>query len=104
MLCKGFTIPNFNPKKDNWLTLCVKIVLKMMQCWWKQTELFNPFPNDKCYRLNQTDRVCRQQFLIRWKWHKLLQARTHSGKRINSSLRVIPPFPQCFPKTYTADT
>ena len=35
-----------------------------MQCWQKETESFNPFPNDKCYRLDQTDRVCKQQFHV----------------------------------------
>ena len=86
--------------------LCVcTLFKKMMQCWRKQTESFNPFSNVKCYRLDQTDRVCTRQFSIRWKWHKLLlQARTHCVKRINSSLGAIPPFPQCFPKTYAADT
>ena len=65
---------------------------------------FNPCPSEN-FRLFQAERVCRRQFSIRWKWHKLLlQARKHYGKRRNSSLRAIPLFPQCFPKTYTADT
>ena len=53
-----------NSEQQNRLTLCVHIVLKMMQCWRKKTKSFNPFPNDKCCRLDQTDRVCRRQFHV----------------------------------------
>ena len=70
----------------------------------KELNRFNPCSSEN-FRLFQAERFCRRQFSIRWKWHKLLlQARKHCGKRRNSSLRAIPSFPQCFPKTYIADT
>ena len=57
------------------------------------------------FRLFQTERVCRRQFQIWYKWQKLLQVgRKHCGKWINCSLRAISPFPTCFQKTCTADT
>ena len=42
IFCKNnlFFVPNFGQR-----TLCVHIVLKMMQCWRKQTESCNSFPN-----------------------------------------------------------
>ena len=51
------------------------------------------------FRLYQTERVCRRQFQIRWKWQKVLQTdRKHCGKRRNCSLRAISPFPTVFSK------
>ena len=50
-------------------------------------------------RLFQTQRVCRQQFQIQWKWHKVLQAgRKHCGKRRNCLIQAISPFPTVFSK------
>ena len=47
------------------------------------------------FRLFQTERVCRRQFQIWWKWRKVIQmGRKHSGKRRNCSFL----FPQCFQK------
>ena len=55
-----------------------------------QTANFRPF---------EIESVCRRQFLIWWKWQKVLQtARKHCGKRRNCSLRVISPFPIVFSK------
>ena len=51
------------------------------------------------FRLFQTERVCRQQFQIWRKWHKVIQTgRKHCGKRRNFSLRAISPFPTVFSK------
>ena len=51
------------------------------------------------FRLFQTERVCRQQYQIWWKWQKVIQTgRKHYGKRINCSLRAIYPFPAMFSK------
>ena len=51
------------------------------------------------FRLLQTERVCRQQFQIWWKWQKVLQkGREHCRKRRNYSLRAISPFPAVFSK------
>ena len=55
-----------------------------------QTTHFRPF---------QTERVCRRQFQIWWKWQKALQkGRKHCGERRNCSLRVISPLPTVFSK------
>ena len=49
------------------------------------------------FRLFPTERVCRQQFQIWWKWQKVLQmGRKHSGKRRICSLQAISPFPTMF--------
>ena len=41
MLCKGFTIPNFNPKKDNFFVMlhftCIKFFTKSIQIIKKKT-------------------------------------------------------------------
>ena len=51
------------------------------------------------FSLFQTEIVCRRQFLILWKWKKVLQkVRKHCGKRRNCSLRAISPFPTVFSK------
>ena len=51
------------------------------------------------FRLFQTERVCRRQFQILQKWHKVIQTgRKHCGKRRNCSLRAISPFPTVFSK------
>ena len=51
------------------------------------------------FRLFQTERVCRRQFQIWWKWQKAIQTvRKHCGKRRNCSLRAISPFPTVFSK------
>ena len=51
------------------------------------------------FRRFQTERVCRQQFQIWWKWQKVIQAgKKHCGKRRNCSLRAISPFPTVFSK------
>ena len=51
------------------------------------------------FRLFQTERVCRRQFHIWWKWHKGIQmGRKHCGKRRNCSLRAISSFPPVFSK------
>ena len=53
------------------------------------------------FRLLQTERLCRRQFQIWWKWLKVLQTSIkHCGKRRNCSLRAISPFPTVFPKDY----
>ena len=49
------------------------------------------------FRLFRTERVCRRQFRVRWKWAKVLQTgRKRCGKRRNCSLRAISPFPTAF--------
>ena len=51
------------------------------------------------FRRFQTERGCRRQFQIWWKWQKVLQTgRKHCGKRRNCSLRAISPFPTVFSK------
>ena len=51
------------------------------------------------FRLFQTERVCRRQFRIGWKWQKVLETdRKHCGKRRNCSLWAISPFPAGFSK------
>ena len=50
------------------------------------------------FGLFQTERVCRQQFCIWWKWWKVLwKGRKHCGKRRNCLLRTIS-FPTEFSK------
>ena len=90
-----------NSEQRNRLTLCVHIILKMMQCWRKKTKSFNPFPNDKCCRLDQTDRVCGRQFhaVFFFKWRKVhYTGRKHCGKRRNCSLLAISSFSTVFSK------
>ena len=49
------------------------------------------------FGLFQTERVCRWQFQIWWKWKKVIQpSRKHCGKRRNCSWRAISPFPSVF--------
>ena len=51
------------------------------------------------FRLFQTERVCRRQFQIWWKWQEFNHMdRKHCGKRRNCSLRAISPFPTVFSK------
>ena len=51
------------------------------------------------FRLFQTERVCRRQFQIQWKWQKSLQmGRKQCEERRNCSLRAISPFPTAFSK------
>ena len=51
------------------------------------------------FRLFQTERVCRRQFQLWWKWQTVLQkGRKHCGKRRNCTLRAISPFPTVFSK------
>ena len=51
------------------------------------------------FRLFQTERVCRQQIQIWWKWNKVIRiGRKHCEKRRNCSLRAISPFPTVFSK------
>ena len=53
------------------------------------------------FGLFQTERVCRQQFQIWWKWQKDFQKGwKHCGKRKNCSLRAISPFPTVFSKDF----
>ena len=59
---------------------------------------FNPFQMTN-FRLSKTERVCRWQFQISWKWQKALQTgRKHYGKRRNFSLPAISSFPIVFSK------
>ena len=66
--------------------------------------LYNAIPTlthyqRKNFRLFQTERVCRRQFHIWWKWQKVIQSgRKHCGKRRNCSLWAISPFPTVFSK------
>ena len=72
---------------------------------WSSSKLFLPYPIhvlrvtsifsfSHCFRPFQTERICRQQLLIWWKWQKVLKKdRKHCGKRRNCSLRAISPFP-----------
>ena len=54
------------------------------------------------FSLFQTERVCRRQFHIWWKWQNVLQTVTkHCGKRRNCSLRAISPFPTVFSKHFS---
>ena len=49
--------------------------------------------------LFQTERVCRRQFQIWWKWQKILKIDwKHCGKRRNCSWLAISPFPTVFSK------
>ena len=42
------------------------------------------------FKLSQTERVCRRQFHIQWKWKEVLQTgRKHCGKRRNCSSQAI---------------
>ena len=51
------------------------------------------------FKLFRTERVCRRQFQIWWKWQKLIQTgRKHCGKRRNCTLLAISPFPTVFQK------
>ena len=53
------------------------------------------------FKLFQTERVCRRQFQIRRKWHKVIQrGRKHCGKMRNCSLQAISPFHTVFPKGF----
>ena len=53
------------------------------------------------FRLFQTERVCRWQIQIWWKWNKVIQmGRKHCGKRRNCSLRAISSFPTVFSKGF----
>ena len=55
-------------------------------------------PNDH-FGLFETERVCRQQFQMWWKWRKVLQTgRKHCGKRRNCLLWAISSFPTVFSK------
>ena len=59
------------------------------------------------FRLFQTQRVCRRQFQIRWKWQKVFQTdRKNCEERRNCSSRAISPFPTVFSflNTCTVDT
>ena len=57
------------------------------------------------FRLFQTERVCRRQFQIYWKWKKVLQTGwKHCGKRRNCSLWAISPFPTVFFKSFILQT
>ena len=48
MLCKGFTIPNFNPKKDNFFVMlhftctCINFFTKSIQIIKKKKQLHTP--------------------------------------------------------------
>ena len=49
------------------------------------------------FGLFQTERVCRWQFQIWWKWQKVIKmSRKHCGKRRNCLLQAISPFPTVF--------
>ena len=51
------------------------------------------------FGLFQTERVCRLQFQIWWKWHEVSQkGRKHCGNMRNCSLWEISPFPIVFSK------
>ena len=51
------------------------------------------------FRLFQTEKVCRRQFWIWWKWQTVFQmGRKHCGKRRNCSLRAISHLPTVFSK------
>ena len=57
------------------------------------------------FRLFQTERVYRQQYLIWWKWQKVHQKGwKHSGKTIIAHYEHFLLFAQCFHQTWTADT
>ena len=68
-------------------------------------ENFLPFSSDLTlsqttnFRLFKTERVCRRQFQIWRKWHKVIQTgRKHCGTKRNCSLRAISPCPTVFSK------
>ena len=51
------------------------------------------------FRLFQTERVCRRQFQIWWKWQEVIRTgRKLCGKRRNCLLQAISPFPTVFSK------
>ena len=51
------------------------------------------------FRLLQTERDCKWQFRVWWKWWKVFQKGTkHCGKRRNCLLWAISPFPTVFSK------
>ena len=56
-------------------------------------------------RLFETDGVCRGEFLIWWKWQKvLLMGRKHCGKGEIACYEQFLLFLQCFQKAFTADS
>ena len=72
-------------------TLLSAKALKIRKSW-----TLSQTTNFRCF---QTERVCRLQFQIQWKWYKVIQmGRKYCGKRRNST------FPEFFQRTYTADT
>ena len=55
------------------------------------------FPNDKFFRLFQTERVCRRPFQAWWKWQMVLKTdRKHCGKWSSYLLQAFSPFPSVF--------
>ena len=87
----------WNPRST---LICVLWHWYNVGCWRQcngtfNQSIFNPFPNNNFC----TERVCRRQFWIWWKWQKvLLKDWKHCGKRRNCSFRAISPFPTVFSK------
>ena len=89
--------------------------LQMLSIWtslkiWRLVQV-NPFirwqiltfSQTTNYRLFQTEKLCRRQFQLGWKWQKVLQTgRKHCRKRRNCEQFLL--FLQCFQKPCTADT
>ena len=76
-----------NPSTNNTF---IEILFSNFELTLSQTTNFRPF---------QTQRLCRWQFKIWWKWQKVLQkGRKHCGKRRNCSLQAISPFSPLFSK------
>ena len=66
-------------------------------CFWVRSIL--TLSQTTNFRLFQTQRVCRRQIQIWWKWQKVRQTdRKHGGKMRNCSLRAISLFPTVFSK------
>ena len=53
------------------------------------------------FRLFQTERVCRRQFQIRWKWQKIIQTGRNTVRKGEIACdEQFLLFPQCFQKAY----
>ena len=63
------------------------------------------FPQTTSFRLLKTQRVCRPQFQISWKWWEILQTvRKHCEKGEIARYEQFLLFLQCFQRTSAADT
>ena len=110
-ICRWHTGQNVTKKLKLVFGLSRKHCGKRRKCWFQKAFFCRVVKTRDCsvmgvllthyqmtnFGLFQTERVCRQQFWIWWKWKKVLQkGRKHCGKRRNCSLWAISPFPTVF--------